>query len=576
MFTNFFFNLIINNLDQNTLLNSLENLAGDFQSINFPVNLELDLFFISFLISLVNSILIIRVVFLKIKLSDPLILIKKFIILFFINCGTLFTILYFLRIYNLPRSYIVLQIIIFPFVFLLLTSLLKIKFLTLKNTSSTLLLIFILICSIALAFSTNNQSNESEISVSTVEETTTTTVPFLTSSTEGSCFKWLGSENYKDCIVGSSFKIVASFDDRLTNAVVFENRTYILQNNGIIFEYQDGRKEVFLDISKKVGVVSDKPGWSSCFESGLFGLAFHPDENYFIVSYSDLESNLVFEKFDKNNPDDNLAQSGQTVLKIPNPVCEHYSGNIIWSPYFGDFIISVGDMKRLNPSDPLFGGNRAMDTSSLKGKIFLLNKEVTRPVLISENKNSTSIKNLIAIGLRNPWKTLEYNGYLFVPDVGWASSEELNLVNLEELSKNKTPFIFGWPFFEGSVNNNLTFSNLSVWSNESQLSVITYANEMTTAPIVHYNRPAPDANRAAIVGGDIIKSQDSKYFEHYIFADFLSKELFAYDFKNDALYTLPLPEEFISYITSVTVSNEKQDTVLITTGAGVLYEIKLP
>ena len=78
-----------------------------------------------------------------------------------------------------------------------------------------MLLIFILICSIALAFSTNNQSNESEISVSTVEETTTTTIPFLTSSTEGSCFKWLGSENYKDCIVGSSFKIVASFDDRL-------------------------------------------------------------------------------------------------------------------------------------------------------------------------------------------------------------------------------------------------------------------------------------------------------------------------------------------------------------------------
>ena len=140
--------------------------------------------------------------------------------------------------------------------------------------------------------------------------------------------------------------------------------------------------------------------------------------------------------------------------------------------------------------------------------------------------------------LRNPWKTLEYNGYLFVPDVGWASSEELNLVNLEELSKNKTPFIFGWPFFEGSVNNNLTFfKSISMWSNESQLSVITYANEMTTAPIVHYNRPAPDANRAAIVGGDIIKSQDSKYFEHYIFADFLSKELFAYDFKNDALYT---------------------------------------
>lgn len=576
VFTNFFFNLIIANLDQNTLLNSLKNLAEDFQSINFPLNLELDLFFISSLISLVNSILIIRVVFLKINLSDPLILIKNFIILFFINCGTLFTILYFLRIYNLPRSYIVLQIIIFPFVFLLLTALLKIKFLTFKNISSISLLIFILICSIAFAFHAKNRNNESEISVSTEAETATTTIPFLTSSTVGSCFEWLGSENYKDCIVGASFNIVASFDDRLTNAVIFENKTYILQNNGVIFEYQDGRKEVFLDISKKVGVVSDKPGWSSCFESGLFGLAFHPEENYFIVSYSDTESNLVFEKYDKKNPDDNLVQSNQIVLKIPNPVCEHYSGNIIWSSYFRDFIISVGDMRRLNPTDPLFAGNRSMDTTSLKGKIFLLNNKITNPDLISENKNSTALKNLIAIGLRNPWKTIEYNGYLFVPDVGWATNEELNIVKLEDLSKNKKPFVFGWPYFEGPKNNNLIFSNLSIWNNGNQESLITYVNQMTIEPIVFYSRPAPDTNRAAIVGGDIVKSVESKYFEHYIFADFLSKELFAYNLNNDFLYSIPLPKEFSSYITSVTVSIEKPDTVLVTTGAGILYEILLP
>ena len=44
----------------------------------------------------------------------------------------------------------------------------------------------------------------------------------------------------------------------------------------------------------------------------------------------------------------------------------------------------------------------------------------------------------------------------------------------------------------------------------------------------------------AIIGGGVVEDKNSKYFQHYIFADYLSSELFAYDFINDSLYSLPL------------------------------------
>ena len=58
------------------------------------------------------------------------------------------------------------------------------------------------------------------------------------------------------------------------------------------------------------------------------------------------------------------------------------------------------------------------DTTTPKGKVLLLNIQNNDGLfeipMIGDEKNSTPLNNVIAYGLRNPWKTYEYGNYLFI------------------------------------------------------------------------------------------------------------------------------------------------------------------
>ena len=62
---------------------------------------------------------------------------------------------------------------------------------------------------------------------------------------------------------------------------------------------------------------------------------------------------------------------------------------------------------------PLYN-SEPLDTTSMRGKVVLLNTEVSNPEQLSLNLDSEVYKNLLAYGLRNPWKTYEYKNLLFI------------------------------------------------------------------------------------------------------------------------------------------------------------------
>jgi len=285
-----------------------------------------------------------------------------------------------------------------------------------------------------------------------------------------------------------------------------------------------------------------------------------------------LDNNLVVEKYFTNSNNNINNKDSEVVLKIPNSQCCHYSGNIIYSNYFNDFIISVGDMEsNLAPlvnSEPL-------DTTSPRGKIFLLKNEVSNPKQLSLNFNTEPFKNLIAYGLRNPWKTYEYKNFLFVPDIGVMTEEELNILNLDEISNSKNPYLLGWPYFEGTINNDIRFNEIFLHRNGESESINKFILENSIFPKVYYTHQTPEVYRAALIGGGVIENSESKYYEHYIFVDYLSNELFAYDFIADELFILPFGN-LNSYITSLAINPVKNDSVLIGTGSGNLVELELP
>ena len=349
----------------------------------------------------------------------------------------------------------------------------------------------------------------------------------------------------------------------LTNVITHNESIYLLENSGTIIDYSND--DIFLDISSKVGVFEDFT------ESGIFSLAFHPTDNFFLVSYSDLENNLVLEKYNTNSSLEPNIEESEILVKIPSSQCCHYSGNIIWSNYFDDFLLSVGDMQNKNG----FLHSEPLDTTSPKGKVLFLNKKISSPDLLSIENTLSPRKDILAYGLRNPWKTSEYKNFLFVPDVGKAVEEELNVVDLDRFKANSKPYLFGWPHFEGTKYNDIEYNQILYHNENSSVNIKNYILENSLKPIVYYSHSAPENYRAAIIGGGVIADNSSKYFEHYFFADYLSNEMFAYDFNKNELKILPL-NNVGGYITSLAIHPNNPDTILITTGSGDLLQVELP
>ncbi len=563
----FLFNLIFNSLilerlfrrDINITEVNLINLQNDFIRVGIPYSFSLNSYFVAFFIAFFSTILVYFSIPKSFRLSSPTEFINELLKIVIIYCFVLFGVLYLFRLYSFSRGILIAGIFIYT-----ISLYLFIWFIRLEKYNNKFKLIISITALILLSsvFFFLRQSDDEIISIDSI--TTTTSTVFTPGIVQSECFEWLGSNNYEGCISGVRINLIKTYNERITNIISNKETLYVLLNDGLIINHSD--ESLFLDLTQKVEVFED------FFESGLFGLAFHPTENYLIVSYSDIDNNLVIEKYftDSNNNIDN--KDPEIVLKIPNSQCCHYSGNIIWSNYFEDFILSVGDMEdsnvRLLNSEPF-------DTTSPRGKILLINKEISEPELLSLEKNREPKKNILAYGLRNPWKTSEYKNYLFVPDIGHIQEEELNVLNLDEISNSKNPYLLGWPYFEGTINNDVKYNEIFLHRNEKSESINEFILENSIFPKVYYTHQAPENFRAALIGGGVIENLESKYYEHYFFVDYLSNELFSYDFINDELFIFPLGD-LNSNITSLVINPVKKDSILIATVSGNLVELELP
>ena len=556
-----FRNLVNRNLD--AAKSNFDNIKSDLERISFPIYFEIDSYLIISFVSLLSTVFIYYFVQKKFTIENPLNVLADILKLFLIYAGTLLGLIYLFRQYDLSRGILIIFIFAFPLFMYLLLLLLNLgnvkKIFDVKFVKGVQL--FILIVSISLfLFQINN--NDDDFSINYEDPNKIDEVePFKVDKDTGEdvfCRSWLGSENLTECILGSEIVSIEEYPESLNNLVVFKGDKYILNVSGKI--YKNNKNNVFLDITNKI-LNREQLGEGS---AGLFSLAFHPSDSYFIVTYTNNENNLEVSKInlDKNNLP--ILDSLEILYSIPNTSGYHYGGNIIWSNYFNDFIFGVGDMF-----------DEAIDTTSPRRKLLFVNSNISKTDLISHDKYGIARKDVLAFGLRQPWKFTEYKNYLLVPDIGRYTMEELNVINLNDFSNSKKPFFFGWPYFEATIVDERPFWDTRPYIDNSPGDLRKYSEDNVTMPKVFYNHDAPENYRAAIIGGDVITNSESKYFEHFIFADYLSNELFAYDFINDQLKILPL-QTLGSPITSVTVDDDTFDSILITLRAGVILQVQLP
>lgn len=322
----------------------------------------------------------------------------------------------------------------------------------------------------------------------------------------------------------------------LVNAGDGSNRLFLLQQNGLIYVFQNtpevSVRKVFLNLQSKV-----TQGGS---ETGLLGMAFHPDfENngYLYVSYtfdstgnpSRTWSRIARYNVSPDNPDSVIPATEFIILTISQPDLTHKAGKILFGPE-GYMYLSFGDGG--GDGDPL---NQAQNKFSMLGKILRINVDSAGggrnySIPSSNPFYGTGFREEIyAFGFRNTWKfCYDYpTNRIIGGDVGQERFEEINLI---ESGKN-----YGWNKVEG--NHCYPDSNNC-----------DTAGKGFTKPLLEY-RHNVDGN--SITGGYVYRgSEHPDLYGKYIYGDYVFGKIWAMDFHGSDSVSTQLLQDTNFFISS--------------------------
>ncbi len=309
--------------------------------------------------------------------------------------------------------------------------------------------------------------------------------------------------------LGVEFIAAVDTPTDLTHAPGDFERLFVLEKSGRIVVIKDGAvlANPFLDITS---LVDDSTG-----ETGLLGLAFHPDyqtNGLFYVYYTRDDDEMgamesvIIRYTVSGDPEIADAGSAQTVLVIQQPTHSHNGGWLDFGP--NDLLhLSLGDGGgSFDPDD------NAQNTETLLGSILRLDvdgddfpADPDRNYAIPPGNPFVGVAGLDEIwmyGLRNPWRCSfdPTTGDFYIGDVGHALFEEINYV----LAGTQGGQNFGWDCIEAT---NCTF--------EPTCDCEDLGLE---SPLYEY--PHPPAGGTAIIGGVVYRgSEIPQLVGSYLFAD---------------------------------------------------------
>ncbi len=273
-------------------------------------------------------------------------------------------------------------------------------------------------------------------------------------------------------------------------------------------------------------------------EQGLLGLAFHPQfatNGKFYVYYTDAirvgDSVIAEYRVSADNPDVADPASRREVLRFIQPQENHNGGWIGFGPD-GYLYIASGDGGGSNDSGSghSTGGNAQDITSNLLGKMLRIDVDGADAYPADPNKNfaipadnpfqgaTTGDDEIWAYGLRNPWRNSfdRLTGEMWIADVGQNSWEEINVEPAGAGGRN-----YGWRCMEGEVCTGLS-------------GCTCFAGSLTM-PVWVYNHDIG----CSVTGGYVYRGcRIPSLYGKYVFADYCSGTIWAYDRATDTVQTL--------------------------------------
>ena len=295
---------------------------------------------------------------------------------------------------------------------------------------------------------------------------------------------------------------------------------YVIEKDGRILRFNNASNvsttSTFIDIRSPSDPIDVD---SSRSESGLLGMAFHPDYgngNWFVYLSYMIEGGggigphiSIVSRFESKDNGQTLdATDAVEVLRMAQPFGNHNGGQIAFGP---DGLLYIGFGDGGSSGDP---GDRAQNTRNLFGSMLRIDVDNGAPygipasnpfagnALCDDGSGSSACPEIFAWGLRNPWKWSfdEPTGQLWVGDVGQNSREEIDIV---ERGGN-----YGWRCREGST----TFDTSGVCPNN------------LIDPVIEYDHGVGNS----ITGGYVYRGAAiPELAGRYVFADFAQGKLFA-------------------------------------------------
>jgi len=236
-----------------------------------------------------------------------------------------------------------------------------------------------------------------------------------------------------------------------------DSRWYVLQRGGQVLSFDNVPGVTGTDLFIDVSMLQDFDAGFS--ESGLLGMAFHPDyQNNREVFLSFTRSGLV-SYVSRFTSSDNGATldlgSEEPILMVVQNATNHNGGTVAFGP---DGFLYVGFGDGGGSNDP---ADNAQNTQNLLGAIVRVDVDSANPYAIPpgnpfaanagslclQGSGSVDCPEIFAWGLRNPWRfSFDRNGgQLWAGDVGQGAWEEVDRV---DLGGN-----YGWRIREGAHCN---------------------------------------------------------------------------------------------------------------------------
>ncbi len=277
----------------------------------------------------------------------------------------------------------------------------------------------------------------------------------------------------------------------------------------------------FLDIVTKV---------VSGGETGLLGLAFHPDyaaNGFFFVNYtrrrpgtsSAIDTVVSRFKVSADNPD--AADPAETVLlTFEQPYSNHNGGQLQFGP--DRFLyISTGDGG--DAGDP---GNRAQNPAQYLGKLLRIDVGGGPPYGIPAGNPFAGSDGILdeiwALGLRNPWRFCfdPETGDVYIADVGQGAWEEIDFQPASSTGGEN----YEWKVREG---------------NHSYSAGTAYGPGTRVAPILEYPHSGGAYNGCSITGGVVYRGcRMPALHGAYLFADYCSDFIRTFRYENGQVVDL--------------------------------------